>query len=77
METETRNMLSKKHKMSPQKITTRIKKTTQGTTRLTSSKIDQNLLWHLVSPHQFECLSYLIQNNWIQPQESPFKNWLG
>jgi hypothetical protein len=59
--------------MSPQKITTRIKKTTRGNTRSTSAKIDQILLRHLISPHRFEGLSYLIQNNRIPQQESPSK----
>ena len=59
-----------KHKMPTRESTTRNKKANRGNIKSTSSKIDQILLQHLLSPHPFRGFTYLAKNERIPPQES-------
>jgi hypothetical protein len=72
MESETRNRFLK-HKMQTQKATTRNKKANRGNIKSSSSKIDQILLQHLLSPHRYRGFSYLAKNERLPPQASPVK----
>ena len=62
-----------KHKTQTQKATTRNKKENRGNIKSNSSKIDQILLQHLLSPHRFRGFTYLAKNERLPPQASPVK----
>jgi hypothetical protein len=59
--------------MPTQKATRRNKKANRGNIKSPSSKIDQILLQHLLSPHRFKGFSYLAKNERIPPQESTLR----